>query len=210
MTQFKPLFFIVLVLALKHSPLDAKGDTTVVTDISYSIRDALDRAALDIKNQRFESAQAELNSVLQSYGQSREFTVYRKRLSDLENQLNASLKAANASYRLVFDKIVLSDREPGRHSKDRETRLPFSGAIYIDPTIPLEDALNQWLEDHSDELLKTLSVNSHQRLYVESVIFMNKEENRYQDSRRNRRLLSTPAGELNLRSTYSKMYVTIR
>jgi hypothetical protein len=200
----------ICILALKHSPLDAKGGDAIITDISYNIRDALNRVAEAIKNQRFKSAQAELNSVFQSYGRSQEFTAYRNRFSELENQMNASMKAANASYRLVFDKIVLTDPESGRHSNHRETRLPFSGTIYIDPTIPLEEALNQWLQDHSTELLKTLSANPQQRLFVEYVIFINKEENRYQDSRRNRRLLSTPAGELNLRSTYSKMYVTIR
>jgi hypothetical protein len=210
MIHYKPLFLTLLLLILNHAPLDAKGGSAVITEASYRIRDALSRAAGDIKNQRFEDARDELDSVLQSYGQSREFIVYRKKHGELENQLKASVKEANATYRMVFEKIVLSYRASGRDSRYGKALLPFSGAIYIDPKIPLEDALNQWLEDHSDELLRSVSVNSRQRLFVESVVFMNRDENWYQDSRRDRRLLSTPAGELNLRSTYSKMYVVLR
>lgn len=205
----RTLFFTILLLVLNHSPLSAKGGGAVITEASYQIRDALNRAATNIKNQQFESARSELNSVVEKYGRSQEFLVYRKTHSELENNLNASIKAANATLSIRFDRIILSRRELGRSSL-RQIRLPFSGTIFVDPNMPLEDALNQWLEDNRGELLKTVSINLYERLFVESVVFINREENSYQDSRRDSELLRTPAGKLWLTSTFSKMYVVAR
>ncbi len=112
--------------------------------------------------------------------------------------MNASMKQ-RCVIGFVFDVLYSLVEKLGGARVSRNPAASFRGTIYIDPIIPLEEALNQWLHDRQrGELLKAGSRNPQHALFVESVIFINKEENRYQDSRRNRRLLSHSRRELNL------------
>lgn len=210
MNQCKSFFVIFLQLTLCHSTLDAKGPQGPITGITYTIRDELRRITDDINDQRFDDARDALERLEQTYGNSREFAMYRGRFITLNNQLETAQQESRASERIVFDKIVISRRDPGRYPDYANKELYFSKPIYIDPTIPLEDALNRWLRENRDELLKTVAVRPQDELFVVSVLFVDRYDDRYLSSRRNPRLLHTPARDLNLRSTYSRLSVTIR